>query len=275
MSDPLFFAPATILTLAQVVALTAAVPSSGADRDQLFQDVTAFDAAGPRTIARADDDASVAALSRTRAGACFVTPDQAQHLPTSTIALVTAVPHHAFAQVVGAFHPTAGPPASMFATRGISPAAFVHSDARLEADVTVDPGVIIGPKAEIGSGTIVGANSVIGPHVRIGRNCAIGSQVTIAHALIGNAVVIHPGARIGQDGWAAADRDRRAAIIGLGRVIIQDGVEIGANATIDRGGLADTIIGEGSRIDNLVHIERDRMIPRYADLRVTRSIAQA
>lgn len=274
MSDPLFFSSVAALSLADVAALTSAIPSCGADPSKLFRDVAAFADAGPRTIASADADATSLALSRSRAGACFVTPAQAPHLSAAVIALVTGTPRQAFALVAGAFHPNVGAPTSLFATRGISPAAFVHSDARLESDVTIDPGVIVGPKAEIGSGTIVGANSVIGPHVRIGRNCAIGSQVTITHALIGNAVVINPGARIGQDGWAAADADRRVAIIGLGRVIIQDAVEIGANATIDRGGLADTIIGEGSRIDNLVHIERDRMIPRYADLRVTRSIAE-
>ena len=266
MNEPLFFAPTGAVSLAEVLALTAATPVSLSDPTRLFQSVAALDQAGPRAIAAADDDASNEMLAQTRAGACFVTPRQAPLLAAGTIALVTQTPRRALAAILGMFHPNAGPPTSMFATRGISPAAFVHSEARLEADVTLDPGVVIGPKAEIGSGTVIGANSVVGPHVRIGRNCAIGAHVTIAHALIGNTVVIHPGVRIGQDGRAPQSASDDCLVAGVGRVIVQDGVHIGANTTIDRGGLRDTIIGEGAIIDNLVRIARDQTIERHVFL---------
>jgi UDP-3-O-[3-hydroxymyristoyl] glucosamine N-acyltransferase len=266
VNEPLFFAPTGALTLAEVVALTAATPAAPSDPARLFHAVAALDQAGPQAIAAADADASRETLAQTRAGACFVTPGQASFLAAGTIALVTETPRRALAGIIGMFYPNAGPPTSMFATRGISPAAFVHSEARLEADVTLDPGVVIGPKAEIGSGTVIGANSVVGPDVRIGRNCAIGAHVTIAHALIGNAVVIHPGVRIGQDGRRPPSASDDGPLAGLGRVIVQDGVHIGANTTIDRGGLRDTIIGEGAMIDNLVRIARDRTIERHVFL---------
>ncbi len=133
----------------------------------------------------------------------------------------------------------------------------------------VDPGVVIGPRAEIGSGSIVGANSVIGSDVRIGRDCLIGPQATITHALIGDRVILHPGVRIGQPsvdfghaGIALAPHGF-PRVLGIGRVIIQDGVEIGANATIDRGAMGDTVIGEETRIGNLVRIASNVTIGRH------------
>jgi UDP-3-O-[3-hydroxymyristoyl] glucosamine N-acyltransferase len=140
----------------------------------------------------------------------------------------------------------------------------VHRTVRLEHDVTIDPGVVIGPGAEIGSGTIVAANAVIGPGVRIGRSCAIGAGASITHALIGDRVIIHAGCRIGQDGFGyLPDRDGPIKIPQTRRVIIQDDVEIGANTTIDRGGSRDTVIGEGTKIDNLVQIGHNCSIGRH------------
>ncbi len=265
MSDFLFLAPEAPLTLGVIMALSGASFAGAETTERLFYDVAALDGAGPRAVTLALDTDPSELVSRAEAGACFIAPSRASLLPTTTIALVTETPAAAFAAIVAAFYPGAARPASMFANRGISPAAFIHAEARLEADVTIDPGVVIGPKAEIGSGTVIGANSVIGPRVRVGRDCAIGAQVTISHAFIGNGVLIAPGARIGQNGPISSGAIASgSAIAGLGRVIIQDGVEIGANTTIDRGGLGDTILGEGCRIGNLAHVARDRLIPRYA-----------
>ncbi len=159
--------------------------------------------------------------------------------------------------------PDALAPASLFEGAGVSPSAIVHPSARLESDVIVDPGAVIGPFAEIGSGSIVGPHAVIGPKVRIGRNCRIGAQATITHAFIGDQVIIHPGARLGQDGFGfSLDTRGHLKSPQLGRVIIQDNVEIGANTTIDRGALRDTIIGEGAKIDNLVQIGHNVTIGR-------------
>jgi UDP-3-O-[3-hydroxymyristoyl] glucosamine N-acyltransferase len=139
--------------------------------------------------------------------------------------------------------------------------------ARLEPGVVVDPGAVVGPGAQIGAGTIIGANVVIGPDTRVGRHCSIGPNTTIACALIGDHVIIHPGAHIGQDGFGfALGANGHLKVPQVGRVIIQDRVEIGAGSTIDRGANRDTIIGEGTKIDNLVQIGHNVVIGRHCVL---------
>ena len=156
--------------------------------------------------------------------------------PPTTAALVTPQPYRVFGQVLALLFPSAMRPGSSFGAAGVSPGSFVHPAARLEHGVTVDPGAVIGPKAEIGAGTIVAAQSVIGPQVRIGRDCSIGPGVTVSHAFIGNRVILHPGVRIGQDGFGFDIGPKgHLKVPQIGRVIIQDDVEIGANTTIDRG----------------------------------------
>jgi UDP-3-O-[3-hydroxymyristoyl] glucosamine N-acyltransferase len=126
---------------------------------------------------------------------------------------------------------------------------------------------VIGPRAEIGAATLIGAGTVIGPNVHIGRDCAVGPGVSIIHSLLGDRVIVHPGCRIGQDGFgylAGAAGHRK--IPQIGRVIIQDDVEIGANTTIDRGAMSDTVIGEGTKIDNLVQIAHNVQIGRHCVL---------
>ncbi|MGL4444440.1 MAG: UDP-3-O-(3-hydroxymyristoyl)glucosamine N-acyltransferase, partial [Alsobacter sp.] len=140
----------------------------------------------------------------------------------------------------------------------------VHATAVIEAGVTVDPGAVVGPGAEIGAGTVIASGAVIGPQVRIGRNCSIGAGCTLQAALIGNRVIIHPGVRIGQDGFGFAMSPRgHMKVPQIGRVIIQDDVEIGANTCIDRGASRDTVIGEGTKIDNLVQIGHNVVVGRH------------
>src|SRR5262249_36106532 len=144
-------------------------------------------------------------------------------------------------------------PSSLFAAAGTG--AAVHPTARLESGVTLDPGAVIGPGAEIGSGTAIAANAVIGPQVRIGRDCAVGPGASGLHALVGDRVIIHPGCRIGQDGFGyVMGPAGHLKVPQVGRVIIQDDVEIGAGTAIDRGAIRDTVIGEGTKIDNLVQV---------------------
>ncbi len=127
-------------------------------------------------------------------------------------------------------------PSSLYGVSGRATAAHVHHTARLEANVTIDPLAVIGPRAQIGAGTVIAAGAVIGPDVCIGRDCAIGAGSTIVHALIGDRVIIHPGVRIGQDGFGYLPSPRgHQKIPQTRRVVIQDDVEIGANTTIDRG----------------------------------------
>ena len=171
------------------------------------------------------------------------------------------------AQVMAKLYPSAMKPGSSFDETGVSRAAHVHPSARLEPGVVVDPGAVIGQGAEIGAGTVIGANAVIGPDVRIGRNGAIGATTTIIAALIGDRVIIHPGVHIGQDGFGFALGARgHLKVPQVGRVIIQDDVEIGAGVTIDRGANRDTVIGEGAKIDNLVMVAHNVVIGRHAVL---------
>ena len=187
--------------------------------------------------------------------------------PAGCAVLLAREPYRAMAMVMAKLFPSAVKPGSVFNEAGVSPAAFVHPSARLEPGVIVDPGAVIGRGAEIGAGTVIGPHAVIGPEVRIGRDGAIGATTTIAAALIGDRVIIHPGAHIGQDGFGFALGPRgHLKVPQIGRVIIQDDVEIGAGVTIDRGANRDTVIGEGAKIDNLVQIGHNVVIGRHAVL---------
>ncbi len=230
----------------------------------LIRDIATLDRAGPSDIVFFDNLKYASQLPTTQAAACFVGKCGAPGLPNSVIRLRVKDPYRAFVLVARALYEAALYPGSWFASEGISPGAMVHPLARLEAGVIVDPGAVIGPHAEIGSGTIIGPNATIGPHVRVGRDCVIGAGVSLQHSLIGNRVVIHPGCRIGQDGFGyVPGAAGHMKVPQVGRVIIQDMVEIGANTTVDRGAVRDTMIGEGTKIDNLVQIGHNAMIGRH------------
>jgi UDP-3-O-[3-hydroxymyristoyl] glucosamine N-acyltransferase len=140
----------------------------------------------------------------------------------------------------------------------------VHPTARLDRDVTVDPFAVVGPRVTIGSGTLIGAHAVIGEHVRIGSNCAIGANCTLTHAHLGDNVVIHPGCHIGQDGFGyVSSAEGHIKIPQIGRVVIHNAVEIGSGTRIDRGGMRDTVVGEGTKIDNLCQIGHNCVIGRH------------
>jgi UDP-3-O-[3-hydroxymyristoyl] glucosamine N-acyltransferase len=269
MSEPVFFPRAARTSLADIVACTGAAVVEGADLSAVIQGVAPLDEAGPGELTFLDSPENAMLLETSRATACFVTPGDVPRVPKTILALVMEEPSRGFALAMRRLFPQAIRPKSLFGTAGVNPGAAIHPEARLEQDVIVDPGVVIGPRAEIGSGSIVGANSVIGSDVRIGRDCLIGPQATITHALIGDRVILHPGVSIGQPSVDFGHAGIALAARGLpwtlriGRVIIQDGVEIGANSTIDRGAVGDTVIGEETRIGNLVRIAANVTIGRH------------
>jgi UDP-3-O-[3-hydroxymyristoyl] glucosamine N-acyltransferase len=264
MAEPNFFPQTQTLSLRQLAEIARAELPEGVDEAREFTGVAPLETAGQSDLAYMDNPAYADALSATRAGACLVSNRFAGKVPPTTLAVVTPQPYRVFAQILAVLFPTALRPGSFFDAKGISPGSFVHPMARLEHGVTVDPGAVIGPGAEIGAGTLVGAQSVIGPQVRIGRDCSIGPQVTVSHAFIGNRVILHPGVRIGQDGFGFAMGPKgHLKVPQIGRVIIQDDVEIGANSTVDRGASRDTVIGEGTKIDNLVQIAHNVVIGRH------------
>ncbi len=264
MSDPVFFPSSGALTLERVCALAGIPVPDGASGDEPIRGVASLELAGPDDLAYMDNPKYGEALGLTQARACLVSRRFAAKVPASVHALVCNEPYRVFAQVLAVLHPGAMRPGPVFGSQGIAPGSTIHPTARLEQGVTVDPGAVIGPHAEIGSGTIIGANAVIGPHVRIGRDCSVAPNATIQCALIGNRVIIHPGVQIGQDGFGFAMSPRgHLKVPQIGRVIIQDDVEIGANTTIDRGASRDTVIGEGTKIDNQVQIGHNVVIGRH------------
>ena len=262
-----FFPPSSAPTLAEVASWCGATLADGVDADRVVRDVAALDQAGPGDLTFLDNPRYLDALKLTRAVAALVAPRYAAAAPSTCSALIVREPYRAMALVMTKLYPLAVKPSSAFGETGVSHAATVHPSARLEPSVIVDPGAVIGRGAEIGAGTIIGANAVIGPEVRIGRDGSVGPSATIGAALIGDRVIIHPGAHIGQDGFGFALGSRgHLKVPQIGRVIIQDDVEIGAGVTIDRGANRDTVIGEGAKIDNLVQIGHNVVIGRHAVL---------
>ena len=267
MTEPLFFERPNGLTAQEITALTGAVARPSAAPERQVRGIAALDRAGPRDLAFLQNPKYAAPFATTRAGICLTTERFADSAPANVAVLVTPAPYRAFVAVAQALYPSALRPSSLFAASGVSAGAHLHPTARLESGVTIDPAAVIGPGAEIGSGTIVAPTAVIGPHVRIGRDCVIGAGATIVHALVGDRVIIHAGVRIGQDGFGYLPGPRgHGKVPQVGRVIIQDGVEIGANTTIDRGAIRDTVIGEGTKIDNLVQIAHNVEIGRHCVL---------
>ncbi len=264
MTDPVFFRLASALTLADIVSATGAKAPEGSDLGRSVTGLAPLDRAGASDLVFLDNPRYVSDLESTAAAACLVAPKFAAKVPSGTVALVSPQPYRAFATIAGRLFPDAMRPGSMFGSTGQAPGSFVHPSARLEPGVIVDPGAVIGPGAEVGSGTVIGANAVIGPQVRIGRNGSIGPNVTVIHALLGDRVILHPGVRIGQDGFGfALGPQGHLKVPQVGRVIIQNDVEIGANTTIDRGANRDTVIGEGTKIDNLVQIGHNVIVGRH------------
>ena len=264
MTEPFFFNRGRGLSVREIAALTGAEPQPGADLDRRITGVAALDRAAPHDLAFLDKPKYAVQLSASGAGACLTTKRYAGSAPVHISVLCVAEPYRAFVEVTRKLFPDAIRPSSLFETSGVATGAFVHPTARLESGVTIDPGVVIGPRAEIGAGTVINAGAVIGPKVRIGRDCAIGANASITNSLIGDRVVVHPGCSIGQDGFgyvmgAAGHRK----VLQVGRVILQDDVEIGAGTTIDRGANRDTVIGEGTKIDNLVQIGHNVSIGRH------------
>lgn len=263
MSEPVLLRDTRGLTLDEIVALTGAVPHGAPLHVRHIVNVAPLDRASPRDIAFFDNKNFATAAAETHAGACLTTSTLARELPARVIAMVVREPYRAFVLVARKLFPQSLRPSSL-AEVGALDGAHVYPSARMESGVTVEPGAVIGPRTEIGCGTVIGAAAVIGTEVRIGRDCSIGSGAVITNTLIGDRVIIHPGCKIGQDGFGFVMGGKgHLKVPQIGRVIIQDDVEIGAGCTIDRGAIRDTVIGEGTKIDNLVQVGHNVSIGRH------------
>jgi len=262
MSEPVFLRHAHGLTLAEIAALIGVTPPAAPMLTRRIVDLAPLDRASPQAITFFDNKAFAGSAATTHAGACLTTAVLAEHLPQRAAVLIVPEPYRAFVMVARELFPHALRRSSL-AEPGEVTGAHVHPSARFESDITVEPGAVIGPRAEIGAGSLIGATAVIGTDVRIGRDCSIGAGAVITDALIGDRVIIHPGCKIGQDGFGFGGADGRLKMPQVARVIIQDDVEIGAGTTIDRGAIRDTVIGEGTKIDNLVQVGHNVCIGRH------------
>jgi UDP-3-O-[3-hydroxymyristoyl] glucosamine N-acyltransferase len=261
VAHPVFFDRAGPFTLAEVARHCGADIAEPAAAERRIADARALDEAGAGHVAFLDNRKYLPQLAATKAEACFVAPEFADKVPAGTARLVTKAPYRAFAQSLFLLYPGAGRPRTSEVEPGANP---VHATARLGAGVVLEHGAIVGREAVIGEGTFIAAGAMIGYRVVVGRNCYIGPGVTLTHAIIGDRAIIHAGVRIGQDGFGfAMGPGGHLKVPQVGRVRIGDDVEIGANTTIDRGALKDTVIGQGTKIDNLVQIGHNVVIGRH------------
>lgn len=252
------------MTLAEVAELSGAELADAGSADRPIRGLASLDHAGPHHLAFFDNLKYADQLKRTRAGACLVSPRYAGAVPAHVAVLRAGDPFRAFVALSRHLHQDALRPPSFLGNDGIAPTAVIHEAARLEDGVVVEAFATIGPDVEIGAGTMIGAHAMIGAGVKIGRNSSIGAGTSLIYCYVGDNVVIHPGCHIGQDGFGySAGASGHTKIPQTGRVLIQHNVEIGAGTTIDRGSLRDTVIGEGTKIDNLVQIGHNVSIGRH------------
>jgi UDP-3-O-[3-hydroxymyristoyl] glucosamine N-acyltransferase len=261
MNHPGFFGIAGPFTLEDVATATQSeVRGDASAKGRLVYGVEPLADAGARHLSFFDNRKYLPQLLATQACGCLVSAQFADRVPEGTVALVSKAPYRAFAKALALFYPDAMRSKAAAPDQG----GAVASSAVVEEGAEIEPGAIVGPEARIGAGTRIAAGAVIGYRVTIGRGCYIGPLASVIHTLVGDRVIIHAGARIGQDGFGfAMGAGGHLKVPQVGRVIIQDDVEIGANTTIDRGALKDTIIGEGTKIDNLVQIGHNVVIGRH------------
>jgi len=261
MEHPGFFDKAMPIPLSALAAKIGAELAHDADGSTLIDDVKPLAEAGRGSLSFLDNRKYLNQLAATQASACLVAPAFRARVPSPTAALVTAAPYRAFALALQHFYPDALRSKTALAAAGEPP---VHASAELGEGVRIEPGAVVGREARIRSGSVIAAGALVGYRVSIGRDCYVGPGASVTHALIGDRVILHAGVRIGQDGFGfAIGKEGHLKVPQIGRVIIGDDVEIGANSCVDRGALKDTIIGTGTKIDNLVQIGHNVVVGRH------------
>jgi len=268
MADPRFYQRSGPFRLDEL-AVEAAFEAP--HKDLKLSDIASLDTADASELGFFSNPKLSDQLVATQAGAVLVKAEHADLCPAGTLPLICDDPYRAMAQISQIFYPLAARARHM--PGGMQDGHNVHPDAKIGEGVVIAQNAIIGPGAEIGDGSYIGAGAVIGHGVVIGRDCTIGTNAVVGYALIGDRVIIHSGAAIGVDGFGYAPGASHIKIPQLGRVILQADVEIGANGGIDRGALGDTVIGEGSKLDNLVHIAHNVQLGRHCFLTALCAVA--
>lgn len=258
MPDPRFFSAAGPFSVAELAEIGGAALAEGTDPDRLVRNVAPVDMAGADDICFLDNKAYLDQFAASEGGAGIVEQRYADRAPPGMALLIAESPYLAYARIATAFYPD-----TEASYLPLSPAENIHASASIGEGTVLGSGVIVGPGAEIGAGCVIGPNAYIGDGVIIGDGCRIGTSVSIRYAVIGRKVTLFAGVRIGEAGFGFARSPTGAVTVPqVGRVILEDGVEIGANSTVDRGAGPDTVIGAGTRIDNLVQIGHNVRIGR-------------
>jgi UDP-3-O-[3-hydroxymyristoyl] glucosamine N-acyltransferase len=249
MADPRFHIHAGTRTLEEVARVGSAEILRG-DPGLSLTDVAPLDQARPGEIAFAEGRRNRDALRATRAGAVILAPAMQAEAPEGVAVLLARSPQLAFARIAALFHPPPPP------RPGIHPTAVMEEGAEIGEGSEIGPFAVIGEGARLGPGCIVGPHAVIGPGCVFGAGCRIHAQASAYFCLAGDRVVLNQGARIGNEGFGFVPdaSGNFVTVPQLGRVILGDRVEIGANSCVDRGAAGDTVLGEGTRTDDLVMI---------------------
>jgi len=255
MTDPRFFNKKQSYSLKQIIEIANCQQLSEDDGNVIIDDVSSLDKAKHNHLSFFDNIKYKDNFKSTKSGACFVSPEMSEFAPKGLIPLITDTPYKSYALAAQAFYPDEKPQSS------ISEYAYIDPTSEIGSGANIGVGVVIEGNVEIGNNVWIESGAVIKKNVIIGDNCRIGSNASISHSIIGDYVRLYPGVCVGQDGFGfAIDSAGHVKVPQLGRVIIEDHVEIGANTTIDRGSGPDTIIGQGTWIDNLVQIAHNVVI---------------
>ncbi len=260
MDHPGFFENKGPFSLTEIANLIDAELVGPSGDGGTIKDIKPLDLAGDGHLTFFENKKYRRQFETTSASVCIVSPAFKDHDTSAATLLVVPDPYRAYAKVLGLFYPAASRPLSYGPAKN-GTASLVHPTAEIEEGAIIEPGAVIGAEAKIGRDSLISSGAVIGTRCYIGRNCSIGANASISCSLIGDDVIIHQGAAIGQDGFGfAMGAQGHLKVPQIGRVIIQDHVEIGANTTIDRGALKDTVIGQGTKIDNQVQIGHNVII---------------
>jgi len=229
--------------------------------------VATLEHAGAGTLAFLANARYLPQLAHTGASAVLLAPSMRD--ATALPRIVCEDPYVHFARVSTLFNPPRA------AVPGVHPSAFVDTTARVAPDAEIGPHAVVGKEASVGSGSVVGAGCTLGERVRIGAHTRLHARVTVYDdCVLGNRVVVHSGVVIGADGFGLAMAEGRwIKIPQIGRVVIGDDVEIGANTTIDRGAIDDTVIEEGVKLDNQIQIAHNVRIGAHTAIAACVGIA--
>tara|TARA_B100000929_G_scaffold290593_1_gene284781 strand:+ start:2984 stop:4027 length:1044 start_codon:yes stop_codon:yes gene_type:complete len=264
MSDPRFYKKLGPFKLHELVSFVCGNINSTKFDHKIIDDIAALHLAKPSEISFFDNLKYRDQLLNTKAGACIIKESNKVLAPKETALIFSDNPYLDFTMISRSFYPEQIHPKSV---SGLLFDEIITNNSNIQKDVILEKGVVIGKNVEIGNNSFIGSNAVIGSNVRIGENTYIGANVSITYAFIGSNVIIHQGTSIGQDGFGFSMSPKgHIKIPQVGLVVINDDVEIGSNCCIDRGSNQNTVIGKGTKIDNLVQIAHNCVIGEHCVL---------